>query len=579
VPKRSDLKQKQRIQAVLGGASGLRAGDSEDDGDEEEEDADELQQQQQVATAAIEAVLQQHSSGRAAGTSRLQQPTVAVSNVQQVNTASNGTAENKEASRSADASGQEGSSNSSEGEDQPQQRQQQQQQQRQQQQQQQEQQQSSTQELLNLMFAQMQTMQKQMQEMQKERKAEGIAKAQHRRTSERQQLVRAALAQSENRGVQWDGEEVEDGPQDHSEDDPSPPPSPRQTPPPPAGRLTDQQRRENEEQFLRLAERRRAEPIAPITYCSAVRNAGDSQWLENWLRDLSRQALGMDIYGQGLTDRVQLMLRSVDREMEMWYWHTCERDGHPRQWAEVEARLRQQFITVPASRKAAIALLSLYQSREESLDGFLARVQSLHRTAGAHTQADDEALALKVIYSADGNRFARELGKAMERHSEGKIRNLTELRTLLCQEELKSKMAAQFTARMRNGGQAPAAAAPPSRGYNKSNANTHKRVNNLEYEKDGYEGSDDAEATAGAVGVNALRSDEAPKEPYCVRCKKRGHAVHECKQPDRRVCHKCQKAGHVMKDCKEAKRTPKRPAGTWEDKQPAGTGGSGESKN
>jgi hypothetical protein len=416
-----------------------------------------------------------------------------------------------------------------------------------------------TSQLLQRMMAQMLKLEEDMREMRQERRAAGVAQPRHSAAA-KVSFAGAAGGRSPHRDEDDDQDQAGEDRGDDNNDDgdgngAADPAGNNNHRAPAVEQLSAQQRREAEQQFDRIAHRRKAEPVTSITYCAATHKAADSQWLENWLRELSRQALGLDTVGSGLRDRVQLMLRAMDRDLESWYAHTCQTEGEPQRWSEVEARLRRQFITVPADKKAAIALMSAQQLHDESLDAFLARVQSLHRTAGALAQADDDAMVLRIIYAADATRFMKELSKANEQYEEGKIRNLTELRVLLSKEEIKTKMAAQFLARSR-GAQPRSTTTAGSSGKqhpNKSSGGQRpKQINEVACEQDGYEGSD--EDTASTVSVNALQNAEIDiRSVRCVRCKKKGHWAKECKGQEKRQCYNCQKFGHLSKECSEPK--------------------------
>ena len=265
----------------------------------------------------------------------------------------------------------------------------------------------------------------------------------------------------------------------------------------------------------------------PILVYSALEKTLETwcKQMRNWFRatQLTEEANP----GQPLIQAVYLM----DAQLQEW-WDMQEVSKSARLFEELEKSLLATFIRKDAVERALSALRDVRMNQGEDTHQYFLRVEELRVKARV---ADDDRMVLATVFDRfDQSRWPIAFANASEELRAGRIKTISALRDFLstkvmCEPKLNLHRSQQS---------APA-------------KTEKKRVSALESgESNSADGIAEHMANMARM-IAALTTERAGSRENCLRCKKPGHWVGDCKEPDRRECFKCHKPGHVRRNCPE----------------------------
>lgn len=267
----------------------------------------------------------------------------------------------------------------------------------------------------------------------------------------------------------------------------------------------------------------------------AYDKANDSGALETWIDGMQLLFAQMDC-DDDEDRKLAEVLMFTDRDVRQWWKGQQQQariEGAPIDtWARFCEVLRAQFLPQLEVHKATSELINVRQQAGESMDQYFLRATRLYARA---TGFSDNAAMRIVLDRARKDEWPHALAVATREVQAGRVATLAQLRACLQREAL---------AEPRRPQQSSGGAQQKAHGAQKRQA---VRVAAVENSDDDEE--DGPSSHVRAAPVQQRPSSRAPSGNRCLRCKKSGHQVADCKQPDTRTCFICEQKGHLCHNC------------------------------
>lgn len=285
----------------------------------------------------------------------------------------------------------------------------------------------------------------------------------------------------------------------------------------------------------------------PLVYSKA----SSSSALEEWIDGMELLFVQIDCVHDEARKLKELQL-FTDRDIRRWWKGQQQQavlDGAPiNTWGAFVDVLRAQFLPQLESHQATSELINIRQHPGEAMEQyFLRATQIFARTNGSFS---DGAAMRVVLDRVRRDEWRMALAVATREVQSGKVTTLNQLRAVLQREALAEPSRPQQSS---GGGQHRAQGA-------------HKRQSvraaAIEQEDSGTDEEDEPSSSVHAAPVaQRAPSSSRPSFGRCLRCKKPGHRVEECKRPDERTCFLCHKKGHECRFCPLRNKKPSGGAG------------------
>lgn len=351
-----------------------------------------------------------------------------------------------------------------------------------------------------------------------------------------------------------------------------------------------------QQQRALLAQAQPGSPQAPrlpavvpdrLTY----KDAADRQKLEDWIYAANKMLRQQKLTDAPWAQQVRVLEWYWDLALSRWWESTSEvkrkQGGAITSWEQLQVLMRSSFLSTADEDTAVAEMRKAEMKASEDMLEYTQRIAALHARINAermpaHVTAEHLAEGLAVVrfpflvatYKREQAEH-RKLhgGKGMEFEAvKDRLLELAKSEPTEVAAMAKKEAAAAHAAA---GGRGGASSSSGSSGWQKKPPSGSTGAGSLAKklsaiamsleaqaaEEGGVEGFSEEEryfiqtlmggSKGGAATTPAIGAPQ--QQARCFRCKKLGHAAHECEKPDMRVCYGCGETGHLKRDCPKQK--------------------------